>query len=134
MKRNRKELDSVLDSVTTRIRLEEVDADVVESAADRVWARLSKESIIEVAETKAVDEIHGCPDFQALIPAYLKKELSEARTLLLEDHTRECIPCRKALKAARGGEIQTAATLQPAKKFTQKSSQTSVWNEVKEPC
>jgi hypothetical protein len=126
MKRNRKELDSVLDSITTRIRLEEVDAEVVESAADRVWARLSKESIVEVPETKVVDEIHGCADFQALIPAYLKKELTEARTLLLEDHTRECIPCRKALKAARSGVAQTAA-IQPAKRLARTSSQTPVW-------
>src|SRR5436305_2319479 len=127
MKRNRKELDSILDSVTTRIRLAEVDADVVENAAERVWARLSKESVVEAPEAKAVEEIHGCADFQALIPAYLKKELTEARSLLLEDHTRECIPCRKALKAARSGDVQTAATIQPVKKFAQTSSQTPVW-------
>lgn len=103
MKRNRKELDSILDRVTAGISSEELDPTAIESAANRVWARLSEVSAVEVPETKTVDEIRGCADFQALIPAYLKKELSDARTLLLEDHTRECIPCRKALKAARGG-------------------------------
>src|SRR5204863_332261 len=29
---------------------------------------------------------------------------SSARTMLLEDHTRECVPCRKALKDARHGQ------------------------------
>ena len=80
MKRNRKELDSVLDRVAAGIRSEELDASVVESAADRVWARLSSGSVVELPEataTAVVDEIRGCTDFQALIPAYLRKELSE---------------------------------------------------------
>jgi FecR protein len=129
MKRNRKELDSVLDRVAAGIRSEEIDSAVVESAATRVWARLSQESVIELPETKAVDEIRGCADFQALIPAYLRKELSDARTLLLEDHTRECIPCRKALKAARQGGAQSSSTIQPAaKKLTRTTpGQTPVW-------
>lgn len=126
MKRNRKELDSVLDRVVDGIRSEVIDTAVAESAADRVWARLSKESVVELPVTKAVDEIRGCADFQALIPAYLRKELSEARTLLLEDHTRECIPCRKALKAARSGGAQSTSAFQPVKKVTL-TPHTPVW-------
>jgi hypothetical protein len=126
MKRNRKELDSVLDRVVDGIRSEVIDTTVAESAADRVWARLSKESVVEMPATKAVDEIRGCADFQALIPAYLKKELSDARTLLLEDHTRECIPCRKALKAARNGSVQSVSPVHPVKRVTL-TTQTPVW-------
>ncbi|HEX8920281.1 MAG TPA: zf-HC2 domain-containing protein, partial [Pyrinomonadaceae bacterium] len=129
MKRNRKELDSILDRVAAGIRSEEIDVAVVESAADRVWARLSKESAsVELPETKAVEEIRGCADFQALIPAYLKKELSDARTLLLEDHTRECIPCRKALKAARSGNAQGVVSMPRAvKTVSRTSAQTPIW-------
>ena len=129
MKRNRKELDSVLDRVAAGIRSEEIDSEVVESAANRVWARLSTESVMELpATTIAVDEIRGCADFQALIPAYLKKELSDARTLLLEDHTRECIPCRKALKAARSGVAQSVVSTSHAlKPSARTSTQTPVW-------
>src|SRR3954463_9234187 len=128
MKRNRKELDSILDQVTTRIRLEEVEAEVVEGAADRVWARLASESVaVELPEAKAVDEIRGCADFQALMPAYLKKELTDARALLLEKHTRECIPCRKGLKVAPHGSVQGAPAIQPAKKLAGTWTHPPVW-------
>jgi FecR protein len=127
MKRNHKELDAMLDRVAAGIRSEEIDVSVVESAADRVWARLSTERAVELPETKTVDEIRGCADFQMLIPAYLRKELSDARTLLLEDHTRECIPCRKALKAARGGSAQFASTPRAVKTPARATQTTPVW-------
>jgi hypothetical protein len=124
MKRNRKELDSILDRVAAGIRSEEIDDAVVNSAADRVWLRLSQETVVELPEAKAVDVIQGCADFQALIPAYLRKELSDARNLLLEDHTRECLPCRKALKAARNGRTQA---IEPVKKLERVAPAAPVW-------
>ena len=129
MKRNRKELDSILDRVAAGIRSEEPDAATVGSAADRVWARIRHEAAAEVPEVvKPADEIRGCADFQSLIPAYLRKELSEARQLLVEDHTRECIPCRKALKAARtGGAAQAAQPVRPAAKTERAAPHTPVW-------
>jgi hypothetical protein len=108
-----KELDNILDKVTEGIRGEQVDSTKVNDAAERVWARMST----EVAEpAKAVtafaqlesEHIEGCADFQSLMPAYLDGELSEARSLLLVDHTHECIPCRKALKQARTSRIAAA--------------------------
>jgi FecR protein/Protein of unknown function (DUF3352)/Putative zinc-finger len=129
MKRNRKELDSILDRVATGIRGEEPNGASVGRAADRVWARIQKEgAVVELPETvKPADEIRGCADFQSLIPAYLRKELSEARQLLVEDHTRECIPCRKALKTARSGGAQTAPTLRPAAKVERATTNVPVW-------
>ncbi len=128
MKRNRKELDSILDRVAAGIRSEEPDAATMGRAADRVWARIQKEGAVELPEmVKPADEIRGCPDFQSLIPAYLRKELSEARTLLVEDHTRECIPCRKALKAARSGGAQTTRVVRPAVKFERATTHMPVW-------
>ncbi len=99
-----KELENILDQVTTGIRSERIDETTVIAAKERVSMRLSADSSIDADATAAVhvgDRIEGCADFQSLIPAFLSGELSEARSLLLVDHTHECIPCRRALKQAR---------------------------------
>jgi hypothetical protein len=120
MKRNHKEIEAIIDTTTARIRSEEPSAEVVNNAAERVWARLAAETSLvasaPAAEIIAVEHIRGCADFQQLMPAYLKGQLSDARRMLLEDHTQECIPCRKALKEARNGRVATRATGVPARK------------------
>ncbi|MDX6575866.1 MAG: hypothetical protein QOE96_1819 [Blastocatellia bacterium] len=108
-----KELNNILDQVTAGIRAEQVDDATVSDATERVWARLSNETDARMMHAgrsqnasaptagAPADHIEGCADYQTLIPAYLGGKLSDARTLLLVDHTHECIPCRKALKQAR---------------------------------
>src|SRR5690349_24923224 len=98
MNRNSEE---IINKVTAEIRNEKVDQAVAAAAADRVWARVSAAAGEAEFQMPAVDRIEGCADFQSLIPAYLAGKLSEARSLLLVDHTHECIPCRKAMKEAR---------------------------------
>jgi len=100
MKSNR---DTILDEITDDIRNEQVHSSVVDQAANRVWARIAAAAEGETG-TVAAERIEGCKDFQSLIPAYLKGSLSEARSLLLIDHTHECIPCRKAMKETRQQE------------------------------
>ena len=114
MKRSRKELDAILDKAVAGVRDERVDQSAVNTAAARVWARVSErasggELIDSPAAVEAAERIGGCADYQSLIPSYLRGELSPARALLLEDHGHECIPCRKALKAARTGVPRVAA-------------------------
>src|SRR6266513_3394760 len=126
-----KEIENILDQVTAGIRGEEVDSTVVNEATGRVWSQLSAATDARrmradrpMAHPSAAaalgtpgdagapigvaGRIEGCADFQSLIPAYLRGELSEARALLLVDHTHECIPCRKALKQARVGAVVPA--------------------------
>jgi FecR-like protein len=93
--------DQILDEITAEIRNEKVDPAAVSAAADRVWARVSAAAGATEFQLPTVDKIEGCADFQSLIPAYLAGKLSEARSLLLVDHTHECIPCRKAMNEAR---------------------------------
>ncbi|MBD0372790.1 MAG: FecR domain-containing protein, partial [Pyrinomonadaceae bacterium] len=131
MKRKSVELENILDKVTDGIMREEIDRSVIDAAAERVWARLSTELSAESApseiQSSTVEEIRGCSDFQSLIPAYLKGELSGARALLLEDHTQECIPCRKAMKAARSGVRVEAKPARVAEIKRSTTTITPVW-------
>ena len=111
------DLDRVLDNTTNEMRNEQIDAAVVNDAADRVWARLAVAASAELGtENVASERIGNCADFQSLIPAHLTGSLSVARSLLLVDHTHECIPCRKAMKEARSRYATHADRLAPAKK------------------
>ncbi|HEY6400383.1 MAG TPA: FecR family protein, partial [Blastocatellia bacterium] len=111
MKMTDRELNNSIDDLADEIRREKLDSAIVEGAAQRVWARVTGEEAALAAGVRPVEQIRNCDDFQALIPVYLQGHLSSARTTLLEDHTRECVPCRKALKQARHGN-QEALRLQ----------------------
>ena len=102
--------DQILDKVTAEIRNEKIDPATLSAAADRVWARVSAATGETESQAPVVDRIEGCHDFQSLIPAHLSGKLSEARSLLLVDHTHECIPCRKAMNEARA---KRSATVKP---------------------
>ncbi|HEX3556981.1 MAG TPA: FecR domain-containing protein [Thermoanaerobaculia bacterium] len=121
--------DDLLDDAVAQVVNDPVDPREVEAAASRVWARLSQEGAQDApasapagmtamtAAAAAVPShgLHGCEDFQSLIPAYLRGELSPARALLVEDHTRSCVPCRRALRDARDArEGRKVASSKPA--------------------
>ncbi|HYO63569.1 MAG TPA: FecR domain-containing protein [Pyrinomonadaceae bacterium] len=129
MKRNNKELDAILDRVAANIRDEQIDSTVMNDAAARVWARVAADAGEVAPVVSASETISGCADYQSLMPAYTAGELTQARALLLEDHTRECIPCRKALKAARTGTAvpaTRAARVRPSQTSV-RSSFTPAW-------
>ena len=108
------DFDAILDNATNEMRNEQIDSAIVNEAAERVWARLATETGGRIStDTVAGGRIGSCADFQSLIPAYLTDSLSEARSLLLVDHTHECIPCRNALKDARS---RYGNRMAPAKK------------------
>ena len=98
-----RDVDALLERAASQIRESRPSESQVREAAARVWDRLSGDAAAAAASAAAVTEIRGCEDYQALIPAHLAGALPEARKLLLEDHTRECVPCRRALKIAREG-------------------------------
>lgn len=121
--------NDLLDDAVAQVTNDPVDPREVEAAAIRVWARLSQEAARSEAapaaattpaapvSTAAPQSLQGCADYQALIPTYLRGELSPARALLVEDHTRSCVPCRRALKEAREGHrtaVPAARAAQPA--------------------
>ncbi|HTG31953.1 MAG TPA: FecR domain-containing protein [Thermoanaerobaculia bacterium] len=116
-----------LDEAVHQVADDPIDPRQVEEAAARVWARLSQESAsmtqtaqaaapaaVQAAAAPATGSLHGCEDFQSLIPAYVRGELSTARALLVEDHTRSCVPCRRALREAQGGKAAERHTVNTA--------------------
>jgi len=115
MKSNRE--DKILDQVTAEIRNEKADPAKVSAAADRVWARVSAAAGETEFQMPAIEHIESCKDFQSLIPAHLAGKLSEARSLLLVDHTHECIPCRRAMNDARSRRPATRTTTAQPSRF-----------------
>ncbi|HEX8286761.1 MAG TPA: FecR domain-containing protein [Pyrinomonadaceae bacterium] len=133
MKHNKQNLDAIIEDAASGIRDEKIDSSIIEQSAARVWARVSQQMSAEnfaaaenslsansnlgklntMSTNNNTEHIQGCADFQSLIPAYLDKKLSTARTLLLEDHTNECIPCRQALKTQRANQAAKTATFIP---------------------
>lgn len=115
-----KKNDDLLDKAIGQVAGEPIDPRQVEAAAARVWARLQAEGAAASPTAQAVQtapaagSLHGCEDFRSLIPAYLRGELSPARALLVEDHTRSCVPCRRALKEVREGHGDRGIKARPA--------------------
>src|SRR5687768_2770187 len=148
MKHSKQDLDAIIDNTTRDIRDEAVDPSVINQSASRVWAAVSQqaaenfssetsqlEGLNTMNPSNNAEHIRGCEDFQSLIPAYLKGDLSPARKLLLEDHSNECIPCRQELKAQKSFAATSSATYvrQPARK-AQASPQRTVarrWSTTK---
>ncbi|HEX8735655.1 MAG TPA: FecR domain-containing protein [Pyrinomonadaceae bacterium] len=161
MKHNKQDLDAMIDDAARAIRDEQLDESIINQSAARAWARVSAQSADEnfastselaAAENSlsansnsgnintmntnnTTEQIHGCADFQSLIPAYLEGKLSTARKLLLEDHTNECIPCRRALKTKRADATTGAAyyVRQPAQRTVREPqrSRANRWSSTK---
>lgn len=130
MKHNKQDLDKILDDATRGIRDEPIEDAIVNQSATRAWERISQQLSGEnslsadsqkglvntMNANKTAEPINGCADFQTLIPAYLAGKLSTARTMLLEDHTRECVSCRRVLNAERTAKSAVYTPNQTAKR------------------
>lgn len=144
MKQNKHDLDAIIDNVTRDIRDEQIDPSIISQSATRVWENVSRQAA-ENSYSKGrntmdasnnAEQIRGCDDFQSLIPAYLDGKLSTARTLLLEDHSNECIPCRNELRDRKADAANKSATYvrpQPAPRAsrTPRAANASRWSTTK---
>src|SRR5512146_2284918 len=88
-----------LDRATSALRSDEPAADDIRSAGARLWHAMS------AAPQPAVEQIHGCADVRAILPAYVAGQLSPARALIVRDHLGDCVACRNLAQA----KVQPAA-------------------------
>jgi ferric-dicitrate binding protein FerR (iron transport regulator) len=95
------EFDRMIDETADSISRQRLDEVTERQIRNRVWDMVSD-------GLDGQQPLTGCADFQAEIPAYVAGELSEARALLIADHTRECLACRRELMNARGAASETA--------------------------
>ena len=91
-----------LDQATAAIHDHRMDDDAVAAAADRVHQSLLG-ATAGAAIADAPARLASCDDYRALLGPYLRGALTEGQAALVEDHTRSCIPCRRALRQAREG-------------------------------
>ncbi|MCE2559668.1 MAG: zf-HC2 domain-containing protein, partial [Acidobacteria bacterium] len=103
------------------IAAEQPPAAIEAAAAERVRSAVAAATAgagagdLESSETSAsIETLTRCADYQARMPALVAGTLPEAQRLLVEDHTRECIPCRKHLQAVRAGRAVSDAPSGPA--------------------
>ena len=94
--------DRKFDQLLSEIRNEHVEDQMVSQAGKRVWSSITGSSTAELS----LHKLRSCEDFRSLIPAYLGKNLPEARRLLFEDHVHQCVECRHAVEEVRNGELQ----------------------------
>jgi ferric-dicitrate binding protein FerR (iron transport regulator) len=94
--------NDILDQAVATVQDQNPDPAAIDAAIRRVG-----DAITSPAASSPGDDtplvLRGCADIQALVPAFVASRLSPARALLVEDHTRSCVRCRRALKAARSG-------------------------------
>lgn len=98
--------DRFLDQVADEIRDQRLDDDTVAAATDRVWNAIRAEVGVDAP-------LRSCADVQALLPAFVAGELPEGRALLVGDHTRGCVPCRRALLELKRGVAPAAPPAAP---------------------
>ena len=102
--------EELLDEAIRAVREEAVGSAIVAEARHRVWRSIQQEALNPEIRLGA-DRIAGCSGFQELIPDYLAGSLTAGQSLLVENHTHQCVQCRKVLLAARNSGATTGEIL-----------------------
>jgi len=106
---NRNQMNRTLIETAQAIAAEQPPAGAARAAAARVQSALAAATADAGAGEEPSDAsatsgtLTSCADYRARMPALVAGTLPEAQRLLVEDHSRECIPCRKHLQAVRAG-------------------------------
>ena len=94
--------ESSLDDAIAAVRDDVPPAGAADAAAERAWERIGP---AQRAMASPAEAITGCADVRGLLPAHRRGELSAPRALLVEDHLRDCVACRKAFLQPAAGHL-----------------------------
>ncbi len=83
-----------LERAISTMREEQPGQPIMQAAGQRVWQRLSEEAQTGM-QISMSGSIRGCGDVRALLVQYRAGNLTAAKALLVADHLRECVACRK---------------------------------------
>ncbi|HET8667263.1 MAG TPA: FecR domain-containing protein, partial [Terriglobales bacterium] len=100
--------DADLDKAISALRNDQPAAEDIHAASERLWAHMNSN------QNAAVEQIRGCADIEALLPAYAAGNLSSPRVLLVENHLRECVDCRDRARAVPKQPAAWNAPITPA--------------------
>jgi len=95
------------------LQADEPEAEQAAVSARRVADRLG----IDMVSESTVDAITSCDDVQRLFVAYRAGTLSEARSLLVEAHVRDCIACRRQFKGGSSATVLDWSAPRPQRVF-----------------
>lgn len=87
-----------LEQAVAALRQDQPDSQSIKSAQERVWQQLAAEMV--TSQAPQLDSIRGCDGVKTLLQLHQAGTLSPARTLLMQDHLRECPACRKEAEKA----------------------------------
>ena len=115
MNRTEHNPEAILDAVLAEVRDDELDPRIVEEAGRRVWARIASEAAVQLPDRP--ERLESCDDFRALFDEYRAGTLSGAQRMLVEDHTHECVACRKLMHPITVRMTDTNVVEMPKKTF-----------------
>lgn len=91
--------ESRLDQAVRTLRSAQPNRDDIAAAAGRVADRIGLNAASCLRSEATVDTIQSCDDVQNLLPTYRAGALSDARSLLVQAHLRECGPCHRQFRS-----------------------------------
>lgn len=104
-----------LESAARVVRDDQPSAEQVREAGGRIWQSLQGTA----AAAQQLEPIRGCEDVTRLLPAFAARQLSPARSLLIQSHLHECANCR-ARAEHRTPEVKWApvVAMRPARRWS----------------
>ena len=109
-------MDELLDRITDDMQRapEALGAGIEDDALARAWERIAPEA--GAGDFSGEARVLGCEEIQALLPAFLGGDLKKERELLIEDHLRSCVPCRRARRELEEGPAVLVEATEPARR------------------